>query len=177
MKNYTEADFKVVPWKNKKGFTTELLRISKVNGKESGDDFYFKLSKATIDNNGEFSTFLGVDRTLIFLSGGGLLLKKASGTAILKSPFEACSFPGEEEIDCELLGSSCLDFNIMVNRSFGRVEHLIQSSPIKFYKATDHDLYIYFVALNELFVLKMGESFEAKENQTGPVILIKLFTN
>ena len=63
--------FKLIPWKNGKGTTTELA-ISKGGTLE---DFDWRLSIAEVVEDGEFSDFSGYLRNLILIEGNGIDLQ------------------------------------------------------------------------------------------------------
>ncbi len=85
---------------------------------------------------GEFSQFAGVDRTIVLLSGAGMILHSADGSEhTLNTPFVPYSFAGETAIDAKLLGGATRDFNVMTRRdqAGARVEvwrkHAVISRP------------------------------------------------
>src|SRR5688500_12512282 len=66
-------DAKRVPWKNGRGMTTELALWPPGASLERGD-FDWRISKASFDTAGPFSTFAGCERILIVTRGAGVLL-------------------------------------------------------------------------------------------------------
>ena len=114
----TKEDFVLVPWKNGRGVTRELIRISKT----SEEEFDFRLSIAKVDQNSSFSLYKGHERILVLLDGEGLKLKGPSSVVTMDKVLDYYSFRGEESIDCELLGSACVDFNAITNRNYGHSE-------------------------------------------------------
>jgi len=120
------ADYRDVPWKNGGGVTRELLRLPHPRDPER---FFLRLSIATVATSGPFSSFPGVDRTLVLLDGDGVALSFGDGPEIhLDQPLRPLSFPGEAPVEARLLGGSVRDFNLMVDRGVGsatlRVVHL-----------------------------------------------------
>lgn len=69
----------VAPWKNGGGETREIAAFPPGAG---FDDFDWRLSIATIAEDGAFSAFPGIDRTLILLSGNGVALRLDDGGAM-----------------------------------------------------------------------------------------------
>jgi len=103
-------DFKTIPWKNGLGETTELA-IS-----EGGTltDFDWRLSIATVAQDGIFSDFSGYDRNLVLISGQGISLthddKKLDK---LEQALDMSSFDGGCKTYGELTAGVIKDFNIM----------------------------------------------------------------
>jgi environmental stress-induced protein Ves len=109
-----------MPWKNGGGITQELFRIPHA---VSTDHFFFRLSKATVSSSGEFSLFPGIERTLILLSGHGFHLeRKNSDPVIMKDKLSSLQFKGEDSIYCELIDGECVDFNVMIDRTWGETQ-------------------------------------------------------
>lgn len=104
------ADAVDVPWKNGGGMTRELVL-------EGGDPFEWRLSAATIDRDGPFSEFEGVDRVLVLLRGGGVALDIDGSAARLESPGAGVAFAGEQRVVSRLLDGPTLDLNLMTRRS------------------------------------------------------------
>lgn len=168
----TKEDFVKVPWKNGRGVTSELTRISKSNGDEGFD---FRLSKANVDQNGDFSLFEGCDRCLILLEGEGFELHGPNSFITLNQFLDYCYFKGEESIDCKLLGSACVDFNVIINRNFGRFEIEIEKSASRIWKALNFALFIYLVNTQELIILTENEIFYREDLIPTPAILVRLY--
>lgn len=106
------------PWKNGGGKTYELL----IHPRGSNlDTFDWRVSIAAISSDGPFSLFPNIDRTLLLLEGGGVSLDLTEDTEetryVMDTSLVPFSFKGETHIYSKLLGSNCLDFNVMVNRT------------------------------------------------------------
>ncbi|UCZ74480.1 HutD family protein [Dickeya zeae] len=99
-------------WKNGGGDTREICRVA--SGQPDGD-FAWRASIATIEKDGDFSRFPGVDRVITLLSGEGVDLcgEGWQHRLTLHQPF---AFTGEQAITARLCGGLSLDFNIMVER-------------------------------------------------------------
>ncbi|MGE5625448.1 MAG: HutD family protein [Bacillota bacterium] len=114
------SDYRVMPWKNGMGFTTELA----VEPAGAGlDGFDWRLSMADVVSDGDFSLYPGYDRTLMLATGKGLELDFAAASAPqrLRRPGQAAQFSGDWPARCHLLDGPVRDFNVMTAR--GRVEH------------------------------------------------------
>jgi environmental stress-induced protein Ves len=102
-------------WKNGGGSTTEI-----VCGPAGADleRFDWRISVASIAQDGPFSIFDGVDRTISLLSGAGVELALKNGQQVNLSDGEpSFSFEGELSIYARLIGSTSIDFNVMTRRS------------------------------------------------------------
>ncbi len=107
MKIQRAASYHAEPWKNGGGVTREIVRIARANS----DGFIFRLSLATVSQDGPFSLFPGIARVLIVTEGNGMRLQGAfSRDAKL---FEAVRFSGEEAIVATLVEGPTKDFNVM----------------------------------------------------------------
>lgn len=109
------ADYRVMPWKNGGGTTTELA----VHPAGAGlDDFLWRISIADIATSGPFSTFPGIDRTIILLVDRPMELRGDAGSVALRQ-YAPHAFAGEERIDGALGDGPVRDFNVMARR--GRI--------------------------------------------------------
>lgn len=107
------ADYSRQAWKNGGGTTEEIFREDLPNG-----DVAFRLSIAAVERDGPFSTFPGIDRTIMLLAGHGMILDhKGVGSHRLDRLFAPHAFSGDVETDCRLIDGPCRDLNLMVRRS------------------------------------------------------------
>ena len=108
------ADYKRMPWKNGKGETAEIAVFPP---DAPIDDFDWRISMATIAENGAFSAFEGTDRTLSVLSGEGIVLSVEGTDEVKLTPTSAPhAFKGERTATARLIGSEITDLNVMTNR-------------------------------------------------------------
>jgi environmental stress-induced protein Ves len=108
------ASLSPVPWKNGGGITTEI--VIEPTGAQF-DDFDWRISLATITQDGPFSLFPGVDRTLALVEGPGLVLDiDDSRRFVLGGEDTVLEFPGEAAINASLNGDATIDFNVMTRR-------------------------------------------------------------
>ena len=113
-KIYSPEDFQTLPWRNGLGSTVEL--ISEIL--EGHEAFSWRLSIASVANDGPFSDFSGYDRTLLLLEGTGITLNNPNGSSIeLNSPLDCAHFKGEDLINASLHDGPIKDFNVMTLRS------------------------------------------------------------
>ena len=107
-----EADYVTVPWKNGGGWTKEILKFP-----AEANSFDWRLSLATIESAGPFSSFTGYDRTLILVRGAGVALDfGGNGRTVLSAPGQLAAFDGEWQTRCALIDGPSSDLNLMVSR-------------------------------------------------------------
>ena len=105
--------FKTIPWKNGLGSTTELAISS--GGKL--DDFAWRLSIATVDNDGLFSDFSGYQRDLVLIAGNGISLEHDQAKVDnLTKLLDIAHFDGGSKTMGTLTNGSIKDFNIMTKQ-------------------------------------------------------------
>jgi environmental stress-induced protein Ves len=109
------ASLAPVSWKNGGGSTTEIA-IEPPGAMLS--DFDWRISLATISQDGPFSLFPGVDRTLALVEGPGLVLDvQNNGRFVLGDEDIIIEFAGESVIQATLNGAPTIDFNVMTRRA------------------------------------------------------------
>lgn len=109
------ASLESAPWKNGGGSTTEIAIAPPGAGL---DDFDWRISLATISEDGPFSVFPGIDRTLALVEGPGVTLDIVGGKRVfLCDDDPLIEFSGESEIKATLHGGATLDFNVMTRRA------------------------------------------------------------
>ncbi|CAI0727404.1 HutD family protein [Serratia ficaria] len=106
------AELPVSPWRNGGGETREIACWP-----PGAQDFDWRASIATIAQDGPFSAFAGIDRSITLLEGDGVHLFSAGridhALAQVGEPF---AFSGDVALDARLLGGGSRDFNIMTRR-------------------------------------------------------------
>ena len=105
-------DVKPQPWKNGGGVTRELLTWP------TPDDWSVRISVADIEQDGPFSAFPGIKRTITVLSGAGIWLDTPLDRELRPKdpPF---TFPGDIAPHCELVRGPTRDLNAMFNERAG----------------------------------------------------------
>jgi environmental stress-induced protein Ves len=108
------SEHKTTRWKNGGGETTE---IAVSPGGAGLDDFDWRVSMARVADDGPFSIFAGVRRTLAVLAGGGveLTIDRAAPIALTRDtpPF---AFAADLPTQARLLDGPIVDLNVMVRR-------------------------------------------------------------
>jgi|SRR5438445_5471840 len=116
------AGYRVMPWKNGGGTTTEVAVSPDGAGLE---DFDWRISMARVETSGPFSSFAGIDRTLSVLEGEGIVLDIAGlPPARLTAASSPLSFPGDMPTSATLIGGPITDLNVMTRR--GRISHTVE---------------------------------------------------
>lgn len=108
------AEHRVMPWKNGGGFTTEIAVFPPGADLEN---FGWRISTAQVTEDGPFSRFENIDRTLSVLTGAGIVLHVAERAPVTLTPETSpVSFPGDAETRARLLGGPIADLNVMTRR-------------------------------------------------------------
>jgi environmental stress-induced protein Ves len=158
MKNITQDQFKIMPWKNGGGSTTEMFRIP---GRSLGD-FYLRLSQANIEQDGPFSVFSGIDRYLILLEGQGCILNTEGHIIELTPDSPPYFFAGEKNVHCKLLYQTITDFNVMIDRNWGKAIVHTGELAVKTDIKCSHDMTLFFNRTeNQLYEMRIGDEFES----------------
>lgn len=120
------AGYRVMPWKNGGGTTTEIA----ISPDSAGlDDFDWRVSMARVEAGGPFSSFAGIDRTLSVLEGEGIVLDIAGQPpARLTTASAPLAFPGDVPTSAELIAGPITDLNVMTRR--GRMAHRVERRPL-----------------------------------------------
>jgi hypothetical protein len=119
--------FREMPWKNGLGSTIEIHRAD-----GPGGEMQWRVSIATIANDGPFSPFPDCDRHIMTIVGSGIVLCGGPLGPLYAAPaFEPVRFSGDWTITASLIAGPVRDFNLIVNRSFGRGElsHALLTKP------------------------------------------------
>lgn len=114
MLHLTPRHYRVMPWKNGGGSTTELL--IRPEGATLAERFFFRVSMADVASSGPFSTFAGFDRHLVIVSGKGMTLS-VGGHALALEPLRPVCFSGDDAASGALVDGPVRDFNVIVERA------------------------------------------------------------
>lgn len=114
MKRLTPADYIRQPWKNGKGETVELCRADRDGA------LLWRLSMATVAEDGPFSIFPGIERNLTVLDGPGFRLV-GDGIDLPCLPLSPVAFAGDVGVQAiQTGGQVSTDFNVMTARDVPR---------------------------------------------------------
>ncbi|WEZ85092.1 HutD family protein [Rhizobium sp. 32-5/1] len=127
MRILRQPDYRVMPWKNGGGFTTEIA-VFPEDGDLSGFDW--RISMAVVSTDGPFSAFPGIDRTLIVLEGEGMELAVGGEPPVCLTPTSSpLPFPADVATTARLVSGPITDLNIMTRR--GRWAHRVERRRIE----------------------------------------------
>jgi uncharacterized protein len=119
MIHLTSADYTRQPWKNGRGTTTELWRL------ERDGHLLVRLSRAAVVEDGPFSVFPGIERSLTVLSGPGFRLS-GGGLDFRCDPLVPVAFPGNLALTATgTEGMQSEDFNVMTASAMDRPEVML----------------------------------------------------
>jgi uncharacterized protein len=126
MRHLTQADYTRQPWKNGKGVTVELARA------ESQGAVLWRLSMATVTEDGPFSLFPGIERNLTVISGPGFRLM-GEGVDLDCPPLHPVAFPGDVALSAQGTARGASDdFNVMTARHLPRPTVRVTEGPMLF---------------------------------------------
>lgn len=108
------ADRPASRWLNGGGVTREIA--AGPSGAGLGD-FAWRVSLADVEQGGPFSSFPGVDRTIMVVDGPGMELTVDGVAHTVADPYEPFVFSGDAVTDCRLLDGPIVDFNVMTRRA------------------------------------------------------------
>jgi len=112
IRHLTPADYRRIPWANGRGITVEMLRV------EENGALQWRLSRATVVEDGDFSIFPEVNRSLTVISGPGFDLVGAAGVQSAR-PFIPVAFAGDVPVRAVAVTAPSDDFNVMTARRLG----------------------------------------------------------
>ncbi|KAB0571670.1 HutD/Ves family protein [Brucella pituitosa] len=114
-------DHRRMPWKNGGGVTVEIA-IHPINA--SVDNFDWRISTATVANDGPFSVFPDIDRTLSVLEGIGIVLDVEGLETTLSRETAPFAFAADASSGARLIDGTITDLNVMTRR--GRFTHQVE---------------------------------------------------
>jgi environmental stress-induced protein Ves len=119
------SDYRRMPWKNGGGETREVL-VSPDGAALNAIDW--RISLATIETDGPFSTFDGIQRTLCVIRGAGIRLTVDNASPeLLLEDSEPHTFAGESKTSATLVDGAIVDLNVMTRRETFR--HSVRRLP------------------------------------------------
>ena len=110
MIHLTQADYRIQPWANGRGQTVELARADDAQG------MVWRLSVAAVVEDGPFSRFPGIQRSLTVIRGPGFGLR-GPGIALQALPLMPVAFSGDAEVASHDVTAPSEDFNVMLRAS------------------------------------------------------------
>ena len=101
------------PWRNGGGMTRELLAWPSV------ENCNLRIALADIDRDGPFSSYIGVERWIVVISGVGISLAFSNEERTLLRGDDPLCFDGADAPGCRLLDGPTRDLNLMVQGGSG----------------------------------------------------------
>ena len=119
MRLIAPSEYRRMPWKNGGGSTLEVA----IHPHDAAwADFQWRVSIAEIESDGPFSTFPGIDRTLVVLAGSGMRLTGIRDEPVDVRACDLVAFAGEAQVESRLLDGPTRDLNVMTRRGAVRAE-------------------------------------------------------
>ncbi len=134
--------FKTIPWKNGLGHTTELA----ISDGGNLDNFDWRLSIASVVNDGDFSNFSGYQRNLVLIEGEGLTLDHRNGNIDnLTKLLDMSYFDGGSNTHGALVNGGIKDFNIITKQATfsANVHCYIEQQDVMVKLATNSLVFVY----------------------------------
>ncbi len=127
-------DRPAVPWRNGGGVTREVARGRTEGAADTtGDGFDWRISIADVGAPGPFSAYDGVERTIVLVEGGSMVLTVAGARHEL-GLYQPLTFDGGAATSCELPQGPTRDLNLMttIGRASGTlvVDRLLDDRPV-----------------------------------------------
>jgi environmental stress-induced protein Ves len=106
------SDYRVMPWKDGGGSTTEIAM--EPAGASLAEPFLWRVSSARVEGSGPFSHFPDRARLLTLLEGSGFILDiDGQGRQRLKHPGQVVAFAGDAAVHATLIQGPCVDFGVI----------------------------------------------------------------
>ena len=102
--------YRRMPWANGRGVTVEIARA------EDADGLLWRLSMAQVVEDGPFSAFPGLDRSLTVINGPGFALN-GSDWRLRADPMVPVGFAGDVPVSAVDVAGPAEDLNVMWRRS------------------------------------------------------------
>ncbi|HUR43432.1 MAG TPA: HutD family protein [Aestuariivirga sp.] len=179
MRKFTPADYRMMPWKNGGGTTTELYVEP---GPEAA--FLWRVSIAEVATDGPFSTFAGYDRHIMAIEGSGMVLDGGPKGPISVNPkFVPRRFSGDWLITSHLISGPVRDFNLMARRDMieSHLECIEVTAPFPSGGGDSEIIFAYLLegrleagqelATGDSFLLIAGEAGTAVSRSSSPARL------
>lgn len=125
LKNQT---YRSMPWKNGRGFTSEIA-IFPVGSTLEKNNFSWRLSSAEVTENGPFSIFPNCDRYLTVIEGSGLKLHFETESKLIDQN-SFLQFSGELKVQGELIFGKIKDLNFILKKNTNKVQFKILNTPV-----------------------------------------------
>lgn len=113
IRKVTRDDHDVVPWKNGGGIT----RVIATGGSRDGsEDWSWRVSIASVERDGAYSEFPGVDRLTTVVVGNGTDLFHPDGSTIALNPLQPTLIPSDVALWGILRDEPIVNLNVMTRQ-------------------------------------------------------------
>ena len=114
------ADVPEQPWRNGGGVTRELLALP------TGADWRVRVSVADVARDGDFSSFVGVERWFAVVDGAGIVLTvDGQEHRCTRDDAEGFAFAGNAPTSCRLIDGATRDLNLMLRGTRGALARVV----------------------------------------------------
>ncbi len=167
-KIFTPSDYTQQRWKNGRGTTVELVKQDK-KGSADESAFAWRLSMATLAEDGDYSSFPSIDRTQVMLQGSEVQLEistskeskqaQSLNNSYTLTPLKHIAFSGEDAVSCHLPNKDNASmFNVMSDSTYGRHQvEVIKSNDLE-KTPIECDLLVVFVVNGGLSITLNGDN-------------------
>ena len=151
------SDYKVMPWKNGGGTTTEIYASP-----AGTSDYDWRASIASVAADGPFSLFKGFERHIMVIEGNGMRLDMAGRQGLQLELLKPVAFSGDEEVQGSLVDGAVRDFNLMVRSEFGTGKLWFQTCIGPYHLPTGHGQLLVHRLNGDSYLLEPGEDMAFK---------------
>lgn len=117
-------DYRTMPWANGRGSTLEYVAETRDGA------LCWRVSKATVAENGPFSPLPGIDRTIMLVSGPGFRLDfENEASRDVRQRFHPVPFSGDWQTSASGVVAPCEDLNVMTRRGMAEASVGIHRGP------------------------------------------------
>jgi environmental stress-induced protein Ves len=162
------SSYKTLPWKNGKGQTIELA----INENATLENFDWRLSIASVTENGLFSNFSGYLRNLVLIDGHSIHLKhNGDYTDKLTELLDFATFDGGYTTQGLLTQGSIKDFNIITSSS--KCHTIVETYPTTLEKVIDQQGLVFAFSLSDIMIVEDLNSAIKQEVQQGDLLTLE----
>ncbi len=162
------TSFKTVPWKNGKGETIELA----INDGGTLKSFDWRLSIASVTENGVFSDFSGYQRNLVLIDGNSIhLTHDNTHTDKLTQHLDFATFDGGSVTEGLLPAGSIKDFNIITSHK--KFQTKVETFPSLTEQEITFQGLVFAYSLSDVIHLTGNNSVNSSVIKQGDLVQLK----
>lgn len=155
-----QADMTVSQWA---GGSTKQLAIYPAHSSVAAQDFLWRFSSATVEQDGDFTLFPGHQRLLGLRQGAGFSLKVDQHQAVVSSPYQTLRFAGSSQSSAKLTAGAITDINLMLAAGYqGNLQALSLSASWQTLKIArpEHSTLLFWCEQSDLEIRSAGQSWQ-----------------